>query len=111
MSLQAAFMPGGPGRPAREPEAMRFWVRVCGQASCSAIGPMAPGVCGVLFWRRALPAACIASSAGCVFTACGPGHAAVYNTFNVQRHLISRKILRQFRNEAMSAWWTVTAAA
>lgn len=38
-------------------------------------------------------------------------HAAVYNTFNVQRHLISRKTLRQFRNEAMSAWQTVTAAA
>ena len=38
-------------------------------------------------------------------------HAAVYNTFNVQRHLVSRKSLRQFRNEAMSAWQTVTAAA
>ena len=38
-------------------------------------------------------------------------HAAVYNVFNVQRHLISRKTLRQFRNEAMSAWQTVTAAA
>ena len=38
-------------------------------------------------------------------------HAAVYNTFNVQRHLISRKTLRQFRNEAMSVWQTVTAAA
>ena len=38
-------------------------------------------------------------------------HAAVYNTFNVQRHLISRKSLRQFRNEATTAWQTVTAAA
>jgi transposase-like protein len=38
-------------------------------------------------------------------------HAAVYNTFNVQRHLISRKTLRQFRNEALSVWQTVTAAA
>jgi transposase-like protein len=38
-------------------------------------------------------------------------HATVYNTFNVQRHLISRKTLRQFRSEAMSAWQTVTAAA
>ena len=38
-------------------------------------------------------------------------HAAVYNTFNVQRHLISRKTLRQFRGEAMRTWQVVTAAA
>jgi putative transposase len=37
-------------------------------------------------------------------------HAAVYNTFNVQRHLISRRTLRQFRGEAMNTWRTVTAA-
>ena len=38
-------------------------------------------------------------------------HATVYNIFNVQRHLISRKTLRQFRNEAMSEWQYVTTAA
>ncbi len=38
-------------------------------------------------------------------------HAAIYNTFNVQRHLISRNTLRQFRDEAMITWQTVTAAA
>jgi transposase-like protein len=38
-------------------------------------------------------------------------HAAVYNTFNVQRHLISRKTLRKFRGEAMSTWQSATAAA
>ncbi len=38
-------------------------------------------------------------------------HATVYNTFNVQRHLISRKTLRQFRAEAARTWQTVTAAA
>ena len=38
-------------------------------------------------------------------------HAAVYNTFNVQRHLISRRTLRQFRGAAMSEWQIATAAA
>ena len=38
-------------------------------------------------------------------------HAAVYNTFYVQRHLISRKTLRQFRGEAMRIWQAVAAAA
>ena len=38
-------------------------------------------------------------------------HATVYNTFNVQRHLISRRTLRQFRNHAMDLWQSVTAAA
>ena len=37
-------------------------------------------------------------------------HATVYNTFNVQRHLISRKTLRRFRNHAMGLWQTATAA-
>jgi putative transposase len=38
-------------------------------------------------------------------------HAAVYNTFNFQRHLISRTTLRQFRNAATSTWHSATAAA
>jgi putative transposase len=38
-------------------------------------------------------------------------HAAVYNTFNVQRHLISRKTLRQFRSEAMNTWDLATTDA
>lgn len=38
-------------------------------------------------------------------------YAAIYNTFNLQRHLISRTTLRQFRYEAMSAWCRATAAA
>ena len=36
-------------------------------------------------------------------------HAAVYNTFNVQRHLISRRTLRIFRAEAMAQWRAATA--
>ena len=38
-------------------------------------------------------------------------HAAVYNVFNVQRHLIRRPTLRQFRAEAMANWAAATAAA
>jgi len=38
-------------------------------------------------------------------------HAAVYNTFNVQRHLISRQTLRLFRAEAMQQWHAATMAA
>ena len=37
-------------------------------------------------------------------------HAAVYNTFNIQRHLISRPVLRLFRAEAMASWSAATAA-
>ena len=38
-------------------------------------------------------------------------HAAVYNTFNLQRHLISRRTLRIFRAEAADQWNTAVAAA
>jgi len=37
-------------------------------------------------------------------------HAAVYNTFNVQRHLISRHILHDFRTVAMEQWRSAAAA-
>jgi putative transposase len=38
-------------------------------------------------------------------------HAAVYNTFNVQRHLISRPTHRWFRTAAHQSWNVATAAA
>ena len=38
-------------------------------------------------------------------------HAPVHNTFNVQRHLISRSTLRLFRAEAAQAWQKATAVA
>ena len=38
-------------------------------------------------------------------------HAAVHNTFNLQRHLLSRRTLRLFRAEAREAWQDATAAA
>jgi putative transposase len=37
--------------------------------------------------------------------------APVHNTFNLQRHLLSRRTLRLFRAEADDAWQTATAAA
>jgi transposase-like protein len=36
-------------------------------------------------------------------------HAAIYNTFYTQSHLIRRPTLRQFRGEASSAWTQATA--
>ena len=38
-------------------------------------------------------------------------HAATYNTFNVQRHLISAKTHRAIRASAMQTWREVAAAA
>ena len=38
-------------------------------------------------------------------------HGAVHNTFNIGRHLISRRTLRTFRAEAAQAWQIATASA
>ena len=38
-------------------------------------------------------------------------HATIYNTFNVQRHLISARTHRAFRASAMQTWHEVAAAA
>jgi putative transposase len=38
-------------------------------------------------------------------------HSAVYNSFNLQRHLVSRRTLRLFRAEAAQHWANATAAA
>src|SRR6267154_2065043 len=38
-------------------------------------------------------------------------HAAVHNTFNLQRHLVSRSTLRTFRAEATAQWQDAVAAA
>jgi transposase-like protein len=38
-------------------------------------------------------------------------HAAVYNTFNVQRHLISVHTHRALRADAQATWRTAVAAA
>jgi putative transposase len=37
-------------------------------------------------------------------------HAAVQNTFNIQRHLVSRNTLRALRGEALQNWQAATAA-
>jgi putative transposase len=38
-------------------------------------------------------------------------YAAVYNAFNTERHLISRKSLRVFRADAHAAWSAATAVS
>jgi putative transposase len=38
-------------------------------------------------------------------------HAAVYNVFNLQRHLTSRRTLHVFRDQAMLTWRRATVAA
>ena len=38
-------------------------------------------------------------------------HAAVYNVFNIQRHLTSHRTLRVFRDQAMITWRRATIAA
>jgi hypothetical protein len=38
-------------------------------------------------------------------------HADVYNTFNLQRHLVSPSTLRIFRAEAVAQWSNAVAAA
>jgi len=38
-------------------------------------------------------------------------HAAVHNTFNVQRHLVSTQTHRALRADAMTTWRTAVAAA
>jgi putative transposase len=37
-------------------------------------------------------------------------HAAVHNTFNIQRHLTSRKVLRVLRGAAFDTWRMAAAA-
>ena len=37
-------------------------------------------------------------------------HAAIYKQFNLQRHLISRRTLRQMRAKAMAGWHQIVAA-
>ena len=38
-------------------------------------------------------------------------HGAIYNTFNIERHLISRNTMRRFRSSAMEEWLAASAAA
>ncbi len=38
-------------------------------------------------------------------------HSAIYNNFNIERHLISRSTMRNFRTAAMTEWLTVSEAA
>jgi hypothetical protein len=62
--------------------------------------PAAPGTCRPAFiYLRAMPDISLRM------------HALVHNTFNHQRHLVSRSALRIFRAEAMQRWQNAIAAA
>lgn len=37
-------------------------------------------------------------------------HSAIYNTFNLQRHLVSRKTMRTFRAAAFAEWSAASGA-
>jgi len=45
------------------------------------------------------------------FKSPGSAHSSIYNLFNIQRHLISRNTLRQFRDVATAKWCEVVNAA
>ena len=38
-------------------------------------------------------------------------HSAIHNTFNIQRHLISRRVLRRLRDDASATWQIAVRAA
>jgi transposase-like protein len=38
-------------------------------------------------------------------------HAAVHNTFNIERHLVSRNTMKTFRTAALAEWCGATSAA
>ena len=37
-------------------------------------------------------------------------HSAVYNTFNTERHLVSRKTMREYRDRAFAEWQAASAS-
>lgn len=37
-------------------------------------------------------------------------HSAIYNTFNTERHLVSRKTMRKYRDRAFAEWETASAS-
>ncbi len=38
-------------------------------------------------------------------------HSAIYNNFNIERHLVSRKAMRKYRDRAFAQWHAASAAA
>jgi len=62
-------------------------------------------------WSDGASARCNASNPRHRRNAFRAQHAAVHNTFNLQRHLVSRSTLRIFRSEAVAQWRSATTAA
>ena len=38
-------------------------------------------------------------------------HSAIYNNFNIERHFVSRKTMRKYRDRAFAEWQAASAAA
>ena len=38
-------------------------------------------------------------------------HSAIYNNFNIERHLVSRKTMRKYRDRAFAEWQAASASA
>jgi hypothetical protein len=81
-----------------------------GQAPTQPITRQQPG-------RELTPASPATRAEDAALQVSGPGtalrfpHSAIYNTFNLQRHLVSRKTMRTFRSAAMAEWNAASAAA
>jgi hypothetical protein len=86
------------------------------KGSARPVGPARAGAASQQPRRKLAPAGAKAGAQNAAIKSPGSAqrflssHSAVYNVFNTQRHLISRRTLRTFRSEAMATWEAATPA-